>query len=163
MKQNCNNHTICSPQRHVRSPWKCEISYVEYDPIENNLVIPTKPKHHQKTWAKTSHKVWFETLNFGQLMWCVYQFLSLSTCSNSMPLSTILLLPLAVRWRESEIQSWLWSILHNRNGNIRKWATSLSFSSFTRNEYMAWIAHGAKTTYFNHIKQQSSTSEKINK
>ena len=64
MKQNCNNHTICSPKRHVSSPWNCEISYVEYDPIENNLVIPTKPKHHQKTWTKTSHKDWFEALNF---------------------------------------------------------------------------------------------------
>ena len=40
---------------------------------------------------------------------------------------------------------------------------SLSFSSFTTNEYMAWIAHGAKTTYFIHIRQQISTSEKVNK
>ena len=44
MKQNCNNHTIWIPKGHVFSPWNCEIRYVEYHPIEDNLVIPTKTK-----------------------------------------------------------------------------------------------------------------------
>ncbi|KAI6702918.1 hypothetical protein NL676_012054 [Syzygium grande] len=54
------------------------------------------------------------------------QSLSRSTCSNSMPLSTILPFPLALRYRDRVIQIWLWNILHSRNGNIRKVDTSLS-------------------------------------
>ena len=41
MKQYYNNHTIWIPNGHVFFTWNCEISYVEYHPIEDNLVIPT--------------------------------------------------------------------------------------------------------------------------
>ena len=50
----------------------------------------------------------------------INQLLSLSTCSNSMALSTILLLPLAFLWREMEIHIWLWRALERRNGRMRR-------------------------------------------
>ncbi|URD80466.1 hypothetical protein MUK42_20088 [Musa troglodytarum] len=60
---------------------------------------------------------------------CAYQFLSLSTCSNSMLLSTIRCLLRAFWKRAKLIQTWLWSILNSKDGSTMRYVMSSSFVS----------------------------------
>ena len=84
----------------------------------------------------------------GKKGWAkVYQFLSLSTCSNSRLLSTMRLFPFAVRYLEKLIQIWLWSILQSIPGNIRRYRMFLS-SAPTTYKYMLCTTKGATSIYF---------------
>lgn len=76
-----------------------------------------------------------------------YQLLSRSTCSNSIALSTILFFPLAVRWRDKEIQTWSCSILTIIYGKMRKLLRSFSSGLFTMKLYVLFAMNGVKITH----------------
>ncbi|THU56235.1 hypothetical protein C4D60_Mb11t15150 [Musa balbisiana] len=76
---------------------------------------------------------------------CAYQFLSLSTCSNSMLLSTIRFLLRAFWKRAKLIQTWLWSILNSKDGSMMRYVRSSSFLSLLTNKYRLCKFQGANT------------------
>ncbi|URD78708.1 hypothetical protein MUK42_29221 [Musa troglodytarum] len=80
---------------------------------------------------------------------CAYQFLSLSTCSNSMLLSTIRCLLRAFWKRAKLIQTWLWSILNSKDGSTMRYVMSSSFVSLLITKYRLCKLQGANTTYCN--------------